>query len=94
MALTVVIAYDVEEDQRRARLAALLQSCGDRIQYSVFLCRVDEDELAALLDAARRIIEPETDSIYALRQCATCREKAVTIGQARPPERRLFLAVL
>ncbi|NLI18441.1 MAG: CRISPR-associated endonuclease Cas2, partial [Actinomycetales bacterium] len=37
MALTMVVSYDVTRDDRRAKLAALLQTWGDRIQYSVFL---------------------------------------------------------
>lgn len=37
MALTVVAAYDVSEDRRRARVAAMLQMYGDRVQRSVFL---------------------------------------------------------
>ena len=57
MALTTVIAYDVSEDARRARLAALLQMHGDRIQFSVFLCRLDDGELDELIDAAERIIK-------------------------------------
>ncbi|MFI8774620.1 CRISPR-associated endonuclease Cas2 [Gordonia sp. NPDC062954] len=40
MAVTILVAYDITEDRRRARLAALLQAWGDRIQYSVFICHL------------------------------------------------------
>ena len=39
--LTLVAAYDGSSDPRRARLAALLQGYGDRIQKSVFIVRAD-----------------------------------------------------
>ncbi|QLQ16295.1 MAG: CRISPR-associated endonuclease Cas2 [Micropruina sp.] len=94
MALMTVIAYDVREDSRRSKLAALLQMHGDRIQFSVFLCRVDAEDLGQLLAQARSLIDPRTDSIYALRQCEECWQKVTTIGQARPPQPRLYWAVL
>ena len=93
MALTVVIAYDVSADARRSHVAALLQQFGDRIQFSVFLCRLAEEELAELLDRCRAAIDPHTDSIYLLRQCADCWSGVQTIGQARPPEPSLYWAV-
>ena len=43
MAVTLLVAYDITVDNRRARLAALLQSWGDRIQYSVFVVRQCKD---------------------------------------------------
>lgn len=94
MALTVVIAYDVSEDRRRARVAGLLQKYGDRIQYSVFVCRVPEEDLDALVEQSRSLIDDRTDSIYALHQCADCWGKVTTVGQAHPPEPVLYWAVL
>lgn len=94
MALTVIAAYDVSEDDRRARLAALLQTHGDRIQKSVFVIMVDHDELAELAEHARRIVDTDTDSVWFLRQCTSCWADALTVGQAKSPERTLFWAVL
>lgn len=93
MALTVVIAYDVSEDRRRARLAGLLQRYGDRIQFSVFLCRVADDELVQLMDEAKGLVDPSTDSIYTIHQCLDCWGKVTTMGQARPPEPVFYWAV-
>lgn len=93
MALTVVAAYDVHDDGRRARLAALLQTSGDRIQYSVFLLTAEEPELAELLVRGRALLEPEEDSLYVFRQCASCWDGVVCVGQAHPPTQELFWAV-
>lgn len=50
----VIVAYDVVDDKRRSRLAKLLSSYGDRIQYSVF--RV-EAKPAKLLRLKAQIVE-------------------------------------
>ena len=34
--MRIIVAYDISEDSRRARVSALLASWGDRIQRSVF----------------------------------------------------------
>lgn len=93
MALTTVVAYDVSEDRRRARLAALLQKHGDRVQFSVFVCRLDDAELTGLLDAGRTIIDVRTDLIYVFRQCADCWAAIGSVGQAHPPQPTLYWAV-
>ncbi len=94
MAMTVVAAYDVSEDDRRARLAALLQSHGDRVQKSVFVLTIAADDLAGLRDRAVGIIDTDTDSLYFFRQCVGCWEQLATIGQADPPEKVLYWAAL
>ena len=92
--MTVVVAYDVSEDQRRARLAGLLQRYGDRIQQSVFLMTLPGDDLDDLIARCRDLVDAETDSVYVLRQCATCWDDVRCIGQAQPPTPQLFWAVL
>lgn len=94
MAMTIVAAYDVSSDSRRARLAALLQTCGDRIQLSVFVLTIDDADLDELRDRALAIMDPEEDSLYLLRQCADCWDGARCLGQALPPEPAYFWAAL
>lgn len=94
MAVTYMAAYDVSDDQRRARLAALLQAYGDRIQKSVFLLSVDADELNTITTKAENIMNANTDSLWVLRQCAGCWEVSIQLGQASRPEKRLLFAVM
>lgn len=94
MALTVIAAYDVRVDDRRARLAALLQAYGNRIQKSVFVLEVDENELDLIVERGLRIIDVDTDSFWLARQCANCWEVLVTLGQTKAPEKVLYWAVL
>ena len=92
--VTVVIAYDISEDRRRARAAATIQVWGDRIQQSVYVARMDLDELHALADNLTGIIDTDTDSVYVLRQCADCWEGVVTVGQASTEEPVPYWSVL
>lgn len=94
MAVTYLAAYDISEDQRRARLAALLQAYGDRIQKSVFLLNVDANELSTVTTKAGGIMNVNTDSLWVLRQCAGCWEVSIQLGQASRPDKRLLFVVM
>lgn len=94
MAVTHLAAYDVSENQRRARLAALLQAFGDRIQKSVFLISVDVDELKFITKQAAVIIDEDSDSLWVLHQCVSCWETVARVGQAEAPSPTRFWAVM
>lgn len=85
MALTVFAAYDIHEDNTRARVAALLQKVGDRVQKSVFLLTVAPEDLDDVLQGATHLIDPHVDSLYVISQCQTCYGSMLTVGQAHPP---------
>lgn len=94
MAMTVIAAYDVSSDSRRSRLAAILQTVGDRIQKSVFVLTLDEADLQELRAEAMEVLDPDVDSLYFFRQCATCWDSLECLGQAHAPQRTLYWAVL
>lgn len=70
--LVTVIAYDVADDRRRTRLATVLEDYGDRVQYSVFECLLDDRRLEDLRRAAAAILEPDEDRIAYYRLCPRC----------------------
>ena len=88
-----VVAYDITADARRARVAAILQSIGDRIQYSLFLCDVEGDLLAEAVERCRQSMDPATDSLYVFQQCQSCWDVVGTHGQAHPHEPVYYWAV-
>lgn len=94
VALTMVAAYDVREDDRRSRLAALLQVHGDRVQKSVFLLSIDEPDFSELQARALALIDADTDSLWFARQCADCWGVVVRLGQTDLAPRSLHWAVL
>ena len=91
--LTLIAAYDVRDDDRRARLAATLQSVGDRVQKSVFVLMIDSQSFSELRLRAGQIIDPDTDSLLFFRQCATCWDSHVPLGQGHVPEEVTHWAV-
>ena len=94
MALTVLAAYDLQDNGRRARLAAALQRWGNRIQMSVFICTVDHDGLEALVETAERIIDAERDSFMVMRQCDQCWNHLLIVGQKDLAPQTLYWSVI
>ncbi|GAA4387241.1 CRISPR-associated endonuclease Cas2 [Tsukamurella soli] len=58
-----LIAYDVTDDRRRARLATALSKYGDRVQYSVFVVDAIPGQLIRLRAELRRIVDLSLDSL-------------------------------
>lgn len=94
MALSIVAAYDVSDDNRRARLAARLQRWGDRVQQSVFILTISPEALDELADQAERIIDLDRDSLWFWHQCSPCNGKTQTVGQTRPLHSPRFWAIV
>lgn len=66
--MLVLITYDVntETPAGRKRLTKVAKACvgyGQRVQNSVFECKLDAAQLAAAKHALTAIIDPETDSL-------------------------------
>ncbi len=64
----VLVTYDVSTTTRegRRRLSRVAKACADRgqrVQNSVFECKVDPGQFAGLRGLLLEIIEPRTDSI-------------------------------
>jgi CRISPR-associated protein Cas2 len=57
-----VIAYDSPSNKRRRKLAKLLEGYGERLQWSVFECRLQAHQLRRLREGLMRIATP-ADSV-------------------------------
>lgn len=58
-----VVAYDIPDDNRRARVAKALEAYGDRLQYSVFVVVARPAKLIRLRDNLVSLVVPREDSI-------------------------------
>ena len=58
-----LIAYDVPNDRRRGKIAKLLETYGDRIQYSVFVVDIIPSKLLRLKDGVGKIAQLDEDSV-------------------------------
>jgi CRISPR-associated protein Cas2 len=80
-----VVAYDVEDDGTRDRIAKCLEGYGRRVQKSVFECRLEPADRAAL---ERRLVgllgEAANDNLRIYQVCGDCLAASVSIGDAGP----------
>lgn len=58
-----LLAYDIADDRRRTKVAAVLQAYGDRVQFSVFVVDVKPARLVRLQDQLRAKILESEDSV-------------------------------
>ncbi|MFH0822532.1 MAG: CRISPR-associated endonuclease Cas2 [Pseudomonadota bacterium] len=68
----VVVCYDIVDDKRRTRLAKLLTSFGERVQKSVFECRIDDRRYLKLKAEIEKLIDWEEDGVRYYQLCKGC----------------------
>lgn len=78
-----VIAYDVSDNARRARVAKALESLGERVQGSVFEADLNEKALERLQQRLAKLIDAETDGVRFYRLCGECAREARFVGQSK-----------
>jgi CRISPR-associated protein Cas2 len=79
-----VLAYDLSDDRRRAKIARLMESLGERVQGSVFEAWLTPAELNRLVAKAKKILHEREDSLRIYMLCAACRGKIRVEGQGKP----------
>lgn len=92
--MKTVIAYDIGDDDARARFAAILSSHGARIQRSVFECFLDAEELRVILDKAAALMDHRKDIVHAFPVCETCATGRQALGQDRAEMDHAYWIVL
>lgn len=61
-----MIAYDVSDDKRRTRIFETLRDHGEHVQFSVFFCDLNPQELAALRGKLVELINARDDQVILL----------------------------
>ena len=67
-----VLAYDISDDKRRTRLHKRLLDYGTPVQYSVFECLVDSEQLAKMQKMIKRTIKAKDDQVRIYFVCEAC----------------------
>lgn len=78
----IVVAYDISNDRRRTRLHKKLKDFGNPVQYSVFECLLDKEELDKMKAVVKKIIRPRLDHIRYYQLCASCQSKVEVVGRS------------
>ncbi|WP_306590433.1 CRISPR-associated endonuclease Cas2 [Geothrix sp. 21YS21S-4] len=69
-----LVAYDVADDKKRAKVAKCLEGFGERIQYSVFRTFLSGRALARLRWELSRIMAP-LDGLLIIHLCPSCQAR-------------------
>ncbi len=88
--MDVLVTYDIntqtpEGERRLAQVAAVCESYGVRMQYSVFECRVSETRLQHMWVRLAEVINPAVDSINIYRFPGTLSDARHTLGLQKGP---------
>ena len=90
MAMTYLFAYDIVNDRTRRRVAALLQTYGDRIQRSVFACPMRQASFAALFERVTQMLDGSSDVLHCFELDKSAVSSLRTFGQASNLDRPAF----
>ena len=75
-----VVAYDIADSKRLARAARVCEDFGVRVQYSLFECRLEEEEFTEFWLQLLAEIDEEEDRIVAYKVDARCARETMTAG--------------
>lgn len=80
-----LVAYDVADDKRRARVVKRLQNFGRRIQFSVFECDLESVDYLRMCRKVEAALDFKQDRLHIFPLCASCVKRSVTQGPALNP---------
>lgn len=83
--MNLLVAYDICTDTRAGekrlrRIAQLCVSHGQRVQKSLFECRLDEVQYTEFIQALRDTIHPAEDNVRVYRFQDFTRKNVMTLG--------------
>jgi CRISPR-associated protein Cas2 len=77
-----LIVYDISDDHCRSRVSKYLGGIGQRMQESVFECRISVDEIEKVINDLAKIKDKEGNiRVYPI--CKECYSKAKGIGDIK-----------
>jgi CRISPR-associated protein Cas2 len=80
-----IVAYDTPSSKRRRKLASLLEGYGQRVQWSVFECRLQKQELQALVARLNRVVLADHDRVRLWPVPESSCARVIQLGQPAPP---------
>ncbi len=78
--MLTLLAYDIGDPKRLARVARVCEDFGVRVQYSVFECRLDENEFTEFWLKLLEIIDDDEDRLVAYKIDARSAKETHTAG--------------
>lgn len=78
--MLTVVAYDISDAKRLARAARVCEDHGVRVQYSVFECRLEEEEFTEFWLKLLAEIDEDEDRLVAYKIDARSAKETLTAG--------------
>lgn len=75
-----VVAYDISDAKRLARVAKLCEDYGVRVQYSIFECRLEETHFETFWLKLLDLIDDGEDRVVAYKIDARCAKDTLSAG--------------
>lgn len=82
-----VVTYDISNDKRRTKLSDLLETYGNRVNYSVFEIELSEAKRETLLHEIelKKLINKKYDSLRFYHLCENCVPKSFDVANREDP---------
>ncbi|MGC8885757.1 MAG: CRISPR-associated endonuclease Cas2 [Verrucomicrobiia bacterium] len=78
--MLIVVAYDISDNRRLAKVAKVCEDYGTRVQYSVFECYLNEWQFINLWTQILELIDETQDRVVAYKIDAKSAKQTVTAG--------------
>ncbi|WP_297057468.1 CRISPR-associated endonuclease Cas2 [Thermosulfurimonas sp.] len=78
-----LVCYDIAEEKRLKKIARIMEDFGVRVLYSVFECRLTNQEFEIMREAVEKVIDPLEDKVRYYRLCETCRHPVIHLGYGK-----------
>lgn len=82
MSQLYVITFDVSDNKRLRRVASTLLNYGQRVQYSVFECHIENDQLQKLKTELEQHIDQQEDRIHICPLCGKDEQSILVDGNS------------
>lgn len=82
--MLVLVVHDIADDKRRTKLAAFLEGYGRRVQYSVFECFLNLDDMQILHQKIVKRIKVDEDNVRLYWVPVDALPRTLTVGSPLP----------
>ena len=86
--MDILISYDIADTDgagamRLRRVAAVCEKYGQRVQFSVFECRLSKTRMARMIGEIEDVIDPQRDSVIVYRFPGRIRDATLRLGRSQ-----------
>lgn len=78
-----IVAYDIENDRNRNKIAKILKDYGQRVQKSVFECNMNESMINRMLKRVEKFVNLETDNFRVYKLLDAQKASVIVLGKGK-----------